>query len=254
MNLSFSSNQKILTHTQIGKKIFEVSHKQYVSGLLDKTLQYEMEVTLLGQAAAGVTGYEIDRKNVLIDKEEPNTVFEILAMECGKALFPLRFSVDEKGNVVTIYEYPKVLERWEIIKSQLLNYYEGDMAVSYIKCNDSNLKNIETLKKMLRNQLFGYFFFNPLIKKNAENKQSVIWKTAPFMDFEGEIQMNNAQENVNTTELILESDSPFIKITAQYTFDEKNKSIDSCKASIVQDNDTKIELSFIAKQAEVSQN
>lgn len=253
MNLSFSSNKKILTNTQIGKKVFEVNHKQYVGNLLDKTLQYEMEVTLLGQVTAGVSGYEIDRKNVLIDNEEPNTVFEMLAMECGKALFPLRFSVDEKGNIVTIYEYPKVVERWEIIKNQLLNYYEGDMALSYIKCNDNNLKSIETLKKMLRNQLFGYFFFNPLVKKHSVI-DSVIWKTAPFMDFEGDIQMNVVQENLNATDLILESDSPFIKIIAQYTFDEKNKSIDSCTASIVQDNDTKIELSFIAKQAEVSQN
>lgn len=254
MDLSFSSNKKVSENLKMGKKIFEVSHKQYSKGLLQKTLHYEIEVALLGHVTGLVKGYELDRKNVLIENEEPSAIFDSLALECGKALFPMRFSVDAKGDIVQIYEYPRFLERWELIKNQLLDYYEGDMAVNYIKCNDNNLKNIESLKKLFKNQLFNYFFFNPIDKKQIDYKGFTIWKTAPFMDFEGDILMNLVHENSNSSELILQSDSPFIKIKAHYTFDEKNKSTDSCKASIVQDNDTTIELSFITKQAEVSQN
>lgn len=254
MNLSFSSDKKVSENPLVGKKVFEVIHKQYISGLLNKSLQYEMEVSLLGHVTALIKGYEIDRKNLLIDNEEPSGVFDSLALACGNALYPVRFSIDEKGDVVQVYEYPRLIERWEAIKNQLLNYYEGDMAVNYIQCNDRNLKNIESLKKLFKNQLFHYFFFNPIEKRQIEQKGSAIWKTAPFMDFDGDILMNIVPEYSNAGDLMLQSDSPFIKIKAQYTFDEKNKSIDSCKASIVQDNDTTIELSFITKQAEVSQN
>lgn len=254
MDLSFSSDKKVSENLEVSKKFFEVSHKQYLSGLLQKTLHYEMEVSLLGHVTALVKGFEIDRKNLLIDNEEPGAVFDSLALECGNALFPMRFSVDEKGDIVQIYEYPRLIERWEVIKDRLLNYYEGDMAVNYIKCNNNNFKSIESLKRLLKNQLFNYFFLNPIEKKQIEHKGFVVWKAAPFMDFEGDILMNFVSENNNIGELILQSESPFIDIKVHYTFDEKNKSIDSCKASIVQDNDTTIELSFITKQAEVSQN
>ncbi len=254
MDLSFSSDKKVSKKPFVGKKTFEVIHKQYVSGLLHNTLQYEMEVALLGHVTALIKGYEIDRKNLLVNNEEPSAVFDELALACGKALYPIRFSVDDKGDVVQIYEYPRLIERWEAIKSQLLNYYEGDMAVNYIKCNDNNIRNNDSLKSLLKNQLFNYLFFSPIDKKSIEHKGFAIWKTAPFMDFEGDILMNVVPESSNAGELMLQSDSPFIKIKAHYTFDEKNKSIDSCKASIVQDNDTTIELSFITKQAEVSQN
>lgn len=253
MRLSYQP-EKLPTQTQSVKKVFEVIHKQYTENLLEKTLQYDMEVTLLGQVSTETFGYEMDRTNLLIDNEEPNTVFEQLAVECGKALFPIRFSANQEGDVVHIYNYENILERWQIIKKGLLNYYEGDMAVSYIKCNNDNLKNQEIIKKLITNQLFAYFFLNPLEENSQDDNTAVIWKTAPFMDFEGIIPMQKVIKNDVPGELVLQSDSPFIKIEAKYTFDERNKSIDSCTSSIVQDDKTKIELSFITKQVEVSQN
>ncbi|WP_136667877.1 hypothetical protein [Flavobacterium sp. H122] len=251
MGLLFQSDKRMSTSSQTGKKVFEVNQQQFQGGLLDKTLQYEMEVTLLGQSNNTDFGYEIDRRNLLIDNEEPNTVFEQLAFECGKAIFPLRFTIDKNGVIKQLYEYPKVVERWLVIKEQLLNYYEGDMAVNYIKCTDQNLKNMDTIKQLIKNQLFVYFFFNPLQNTVTE---PLVWKTAPFMDFEGNITMLKATDSEGSGELVLQSDSPFININAKYTFDEKNKSIDSCNASIVQDNDSEIKLSFIAKQVEVLSN
>lgn len=254
MGLLFHSDKKQDTPVQTNKKVFEVHQQQWQSGLLDKTLQYDMEVTLLGQSNNTDFGYEIDRRNILIDNEEPNTVFEQLAFECGQAIFPLRFTIDKAGVIKQFYEYSKVIERWTVIKDQLLNYYEGDMAVNYIMRTDQNLKNADTIKQLIKNQLFVYFYFNPIGHNLEVNTNSLSWKTAPFMDFEGEITMVKASGTEGSGELVLQSDSPFITIHAKYTFDDRNKSIDSCSASILQDNESEIKLSFIAKQIEVLSN
>ena len=254
MGILFHSDKNMQIQVQTTKKIFEVHQQQLQFGLLDKIIQYDMEVTFLGQSNNTDFAYEIDRKNMLIDNHEPNTVFEQLAFECGQAIFPLRFTIDTSGEIKQFYEFSKVIERWTIIKNQLLSYYEVDMAVNYIMRTDQNLKNVNTIKQLIKNQLFVYFYFNPIQQKSTTTTTPLIWKTAPFMDFEGEITMVKEVDTEGSGELIVQSDSPFITIHAKYTFDDRNKSIDSCSASIVQYNESEIKLSFIAKQIEVLSN
>jgi hypothetical protein len=247
----FDKNTEV---TCVTSKLFEVRQQQFTNGFLEKTLQYEMKVALLGTSNSTDFGYEIDRQNLLIDNVEPNTVFEQLAYECGQIIFPLRFSIDKSGTIKQLYEYTKLIKRWNDIKERLLTYYEGDMAVNYILRMDHNLNHIETTKELLRNQLFIFFYFSPLPTYPLLKKDSLIWKTAPFMDFVGEIKMVTTTHAEENEPIHLQSDSPFITINATYTFDEYKKSIDSCNASIVQDNELEIKLSFIAKQIEVLSN
>lgn len=253
MRLLFDMHKN--TETTAGTtKTFEVHQQQFQYGLLEKTLQYEMKVSLLGGSTSTDFGYEIDCQNLLIDNVEPNTVFEQLAHDCGQIIFPLRFSIDKSGTIKHLYEYTKVLERWHELKERLLNYYEGDMAVNYILRMDRNLHHIETLKQLLRNQLFFYFYFSPLPSYPLSYNDFLLWKTAPFMDFEGEIKMVTTTHVEENEPVRLQSDSPYISIDATYTFDEFRKSIDSCKAQIVQENELSIQFSYITKQHDVSSN
>ncbi|HKX86918.1 MAG TPA: hypothetical protein VJL37_09605 [Flavobacterium sp.] len=258
MNSLINQEKIFVLHPKTGTKTFEVMHRQYSGDWVDKSIQYEMEVTLLNNVNQNGFVYQINRKNLLIDGSEPDIVFDQLACECGNALFPLKFLVNNLGEIEQIFEHQQMVERWETIKEKLVDYYEGDTALNYIKLTDKNIKNPDVIKRMMYNHLFVYFFFKPLYGFYQDDKLNTIWKPAPFMDFTVDIPMKNTlvkkkdesnETGISNDELYIEmeSDSDVIEIKGKYTFNQKNKSIDSCEGSILMDGKEEIKLTFITK-------
>lgn len=252
MNLLEDSKKMFVLHPKPGTKTFEVIQRQFSGDWVDKTIQYEMEVALLNNVNQNGFVYEIDRKNLLIDGSVPDLVFDQLAFDCGNALFPMKFLVSSLGEVEQIFEHEQMLQRWEIIKEQLINYYEGDTALEYIKMTDSNIKNFDVLKSMMQNHLFIYFFFKSLYGFYQDDKLNTIWKPAPFMDFTIDIPMKYTlvkMNNESNDEVYIEmqSESEFIDIYGKYTFHPKNNSLVSCEGTMTLSGKEEIKLTFITK-------
>ena len=257
---SLINQEKIfLLHPKAGTKTFEVVHRQFSGDWVDKAVQYEMEVSLLNHVNQNGFVYEINRKNLLIDGTEPDIVFDQLACECGNALFPLKFLVNSLGEIEQIFEHLQMVQRWEAIKDKLVNYYEGDIALNYIKQTDINIKNPDVIRRMMQNHLFVFFFFKPLYGFYQDNKTKTIWKPAPFMDFTADIPMKQIlmkEKSVNNDPDIIsdkvsievQSDSDGIEINGKYTFNPQNNSIDSCEGTMLLDGKEEIKLTFITKQ------
>jgi hypothetical protein len=109
---SLINQEKIFVlHPKTETKTFEVMHRQYSGDWVDKTIQYEMEVTLLNNVNQNGFVYQINRKNLLIDGSEPDIVFDQLACECGNALFPLKFLVNNLGEIEQVFEHQQMVER-----------------------------------------------------------------------------------------------------------------------------------------------
>ncbi|MCL9805302.1 hypothetical protein NAT51_07205 [Flavobacterium amniphilum] len=257
---SLINQEKIFVlHPKPGNKTFEVTHRQFSGDWVDKTIQYELEVSLLNNVNQNGFVYVIDRKNLLIDGSAPDTVFDQLACDCGNALFPMKFLVNSLGEIEQIFEHQQMVERWEIIKNKLINYYEGDTALDYIKLSDSNIRNTGVLKKMMQNHLFVYFFFKPLYGFYQDNKTVTKWKPAPFMDFSFDIPMKQTlvkrkKENNDTDEISddvfieIQSDSDVIAINGVYTFNPKDNSLVSCEGTMLLEGKKEIKLTFMTKQ------
>jgi hypothetical protein len=259
MNSLINQEKIFVLHPKTGTKTFEVIHRQYSGDWVDKTIQYEMEVALMNNVNQNGFVYEINRKKLLINGGEADTVFDQLACECGNTLFPLKFLVNSLGEIEQIFEHQKMVERWETIKDKLVNYYEGDAALNYIKLTDKNIKNPDIIKRMMQNHLFVYFFFKPLYGFYQDNKANAIWKPAPFMDFTFDIPMKQTlvkkksesnDEGISTDEVYIEmqSDSDVIEINGKYAFNPKDNSVVSFEGTMLQEGNDEIKLTFITKQ------
>lgn len=259
MNSIEDSTKLFVLHPKPGIKTFEVIHRQYSGDWVDKTIQYEMQVTLLNNVSQNGFVYELDRKNLLIDGSTPDLVFDQLAFDCGNALFPLKFLVTSLGEIEQIFEHEKMLQRWEIIKNKLINYYEGDTALEYIQMTDTNIKNSNLLKSIMQNHLFVYFFFKPLYGHYQDNTKVTQWKAAPFMDFSIDIPMQQVlvkKKGVNNDEIVtkdeihieIQSESEWIDMYGKYTFHPKDNSLVSCEASMVLSGNEEIKLTMNSKQ------
>lgn len=252
-------------HPKVGTKTFEVIHRQFSGNWVNKVIQYDMEVALLNNLNPNQFVYEINRNKLLIDGSEPDAVFDQLACDCGNALFPLKFLVNRFGEIEQIYEHQLMVERWESIKERLVNYYEGEAALDYIKLMNTNIKNPEIVKSMMQNHLFVYFLFKPIYGFYEDNKVMTNWKAAPFMDFKKDIPMTqilvkekNESDNKeifnDEVQIEIQSDSDVIEINGKYTFDPKNNSIDSCEAILLMDGKKEIKLTFVTKQEKIVSN
>ena len=259
MNSLINQEKIFVLHPKVGTKTFEVIHRQFSGDWVDKTIQYEMEVSLLNNVNQNGFVYEINRKNLLIDGSEPDTVFDQLACECGDALFPLKFLVNSSGEIEQIFEHAQMIQRWEPIKSRLINYYEGDAALNYIKLSDNNIKKPDMLKKMMQNHLFVYFYFKPLFGFYQDNKTMTKWKSASFMDFDADIPIKQTlikrkRENNNSGEfnedvlIEIQSDSDNIEIKGIYTFNSKDNSLVSFEGTMLLEGKEEIKLTFMANQ------
>jgi hypothetical protein len=259
MNSLINQKKIFVLHPKTGAKTFEVIHRQYSGDWVNKTIQYEMEVALMNNVNQNGFVYEINRKSLLIDGSEPDTVFDQLACECGNALFPLKFLVNSLGEIEQIFEHQKMVERWETIKDKLVNYYEGDAALNYIKLTDKNIKNPDIIKRMMQNHLFVYFFFKPLYGFYQDNKVNAIWKPASFMDFTFDIPMKQTlvkkksesnKEGISNDQVYIEiqSDSDVIEINGKYAFNPKDNSVVSFEGTMQQERNDEIKLTFITKQ------
>lgn len=166
--------------------------------------------------------FEINREKAMsVNGSPPASMINELGAKSAEVLYPLKIVVDEFGEWIDIYNYDEIETRWEIIKKEVLDYYEGELTQAYIDSIERTLKNSDTLLKSLRSDYFLRTFFAGIHVKYTANHS-----------FKNEISfpLENEEEAVFEVEQKIApilDDSDFIKI------EQKGHYVDSLGYSIL---------------------
>lgn len=114
--------------------------------------------------------FEITRSvNLFIDDNAPDKMIDELSSKIVAVLYPLKIVVDEFGKWIDIHNYDEIVSRWKDKKSEILDYYEGEVVKSYIEHTEYVLENSKRLLASLRYDYFLNTFFNGIhLKYTAE--------------------------------------------------------------------------------------
>ncbi len=125
------------------------------------TLRFESSVKWLGADPKGFHFFEIDRlSKISINNAEPDTIMEELAVKTAEVLYPLQIIVDDTGKWIDIHNYKEIVDRWETTKSEVLDYYEGEVADIYVEHTENSLTTRKVLMASFRSDLFLRTLFN----------------------------------------------------------------------------------------------
>lgn len=151
--------------------------------------------------------FEINRaSDIYINGKIPDTMMDGLAAKTAEVLYPLKIVVDEFGKWVDIYNHAEIESRWGKIKSEILDYYEGEVVEKYIEHVERTLESSERVLSSLRSDYFLRAFFNGIhagytadyefekdlsfpLQKETESVFRVQHKMAPNLDDTGYIRI-----------------------------------------------------------------
>lgn len=181
-----NENYKIQYTSEVGDEIDVTEMKVSVKWLASDDNKYHL--------------FEINRApTIYINGEMPDSIMSELSAKSAEVLYPLKIVVDGYGKWIDIYNYDEVESRWENIKNEILEYYEGEVAEAYIEHTEIALENSDTLLEALRSDYFLRAYFNGIhveynsnysfndevsfpLEKDEESIFKVQQKVAPYLD------------------------------------------------------------------------
>ncbi|WP_395074523.1 hypothetical protein [Flavobacterium sp.] len=110
--------------------------------------------------------YEIDNKS----NADPNvllTMMDELNFEVAKALYPLEILVNDNGNWIGIYNFRKIFMRWEVLKQNILDEFEGEEIDKRILFYDKVFQNEIQLTALLQKDIFLKVYFNGIFANHT---------------------------------------------------------------------------------------
>ena len=180
------------------------------------TLNFEVNVKWVAIDKNGFHLFEINRSSpIYINNTEPDTIMDELAAKTAQILYPLQVVVDSSGKWVDVYNYNEIVHRWDKLKSELLEYYEGEVTRTHVNHTDKYIQPKANLQIALNSDYFLRAFFNgihvaytpeytfennvtfPLVKEE-EALFIVQQKVAPYLDESSCIKVEQKGDYVDT--------------------------------------------------------
>jgi len=183
------------------KYTFEVGHQVDVT-------EMAIDVKWLATDKNSYHLFEITRSKIVhINGLPPQSLIEKLGAKNAEMLYPLKIVVDKFGKWVDIYNYDEIESRWENIKNEILDYYEGELTEACIDYTEKNLRDSDTLLRSLRSDYFFRTFFNGIhvgytadyafknevsfpLEEDEEAIFEVTQKISPFLDGDGFVKVD----------------------------------------------------------------
>ncbi|MEO8254825.1 MAG: LysM domain-containing protein [Flavobacterium sp.] len=158
--VNLGNNYKLPFSPERTDKSYKV---KYASTIGDKSdvIELKINVKWIAVDANKYHLFEINRaSDIYINDRLPDNMMSGLAAKTAEVLYPLEIVVDKFGKWIDIYNYTEIDSRWGKIKSEILDYYEGEVVEGYIEHTEYVLENSDRLLESLRSDYFLRTFFN----------------------------------------------------------------------------------------------
>lgn len=131
-------------------------------GSVINSIKYQLDVRWLALEDLNHI-IEINRISAIyINNSEPDLMADELAIKVARVLYPLSLVVTRENGIVGIHNFAEIQERWQDIRQNLRDYYEGEILEKYLSLNDKVLQNEGSLLSSLKNDWFLHTYFNKI--------------------------------------------------------------------------------------------
>lgn len=160
----------IMFQDELGRKHFEI-HK------IDKTYVNNQELTLL---------------------------LDQLAEKCYETIFPLRLIKENDLTPIQITNRNDVLYRWNSTRSEIEEYFKGDLSVKYCDKFDEIINNEILLNQYLQNDVFIFYFtqLKTILGKSYSNNYQHDIPIQPTLELPFVTKETFIADNVNEDDLV----------------------------------------------------
>lgn len=135
-----------------------------------ETIKYEINLRYIRQQE-GEKVFELNRiSKIYINDEEADAIADVLAVKVAQVLYPLQILIDEKGSFSGIANYEQIKQRWETVKENIYDEYEGEWVEKYIELNEEVLNEKESIEFSLLSDYFIRTYFNGIYTDYPEKK------------------------------------------------------------------------------------
>lgn len=156
-------------------------YQDFENEKLIKELHYEVEINCEISDTSNDFIFEINRKQIYINQQEPDLLVEQMLDKCSKALFPIKIIPANDGTLYEIYNHNEIVKRWQSLKEHLGTYYYSEIAYKILNKVQKLILNKDALEKSLNQDWFFHLYFSPLyIEYPLEKPQTYNWKSPVF--------------------------------------------------------------------------
>ena len=185
------------------------------------TIKYEISVRWIGKEDKNHY-IEINKiSDTCINDQEPDLMFDILAVKAASALYPLQLIVTSSDGIVGINNVADIQKRWENTKQEIRKYYSSDVLEKYLRLNDKTLQSEETLLRSLRNDWFLHAYFNRIYQPYGREYSFTNHILAPFV-----FDSNGVEYTIQQTINPIIDEQGFVKIEMKGEFSDERSLID----------------------------
>ncbi|WP_299243011.1 hypothetical protein [uncultured Aquimarina sp.] len=147
-------------------------------------IQYKIDLVFKKETEEGNFVIEIQRQELYINEKKASSSTDLLVEQCGEALYPLEIKIDKNFKFLGVFNHGVIVKRWEYLKKEIQNSFEGDFADSLINETSKIISDADAIKrKLIENDWFYILFFNPVGIRNFKqrfplipNKKGVAYK------------------------------------------------------------------------------
>lgn len=136
------------------------------------TVKEEINVKFIKKDKYNFSLIEINRiSQVYVDGKEADTMADELAEKTAEVFYPLQVVIDTKGELVAIYNFEDIRNRWQKVKRKVLKDFQGEILHEALLRFEDKLQNNEIIFDSLSKDWFLKVFFNNL---NIEYTQNLV--------------------------------------------------------------------------------
>ncbi|MBL4746275.1 MAG: hypothetical protein JKY08_07890 [Flavobacteriaceae bacterium] len=136
-------------------------------------VHYECEVVFLKKDIYNCFYFSIHKKQIYINEKLPDIVFDELASQCGRTIYPIEVKISSYGVLMDITNHEEIKERWSNKKKTLAKYYKGKEVTTLFEKMDVTIASYTKLMTVLKKEWFIVLFFSPIHAGYGRPKSSI---------------------------------------------------------------------------------
>lgn len=126
--------------------------------------------------------FSINRSEVLLNQAlASNFVAADLAAQCGSVIYPLQVVIGDTGDIMSVWNYKEIVQRWHTQELKLHQLFSGEEAEDYIAATAATINDPALFLQSLRRDLFLTVYFK-LLYAGRRAVQQVAYPLVPFAD------------------------------------------------------------------------
>ncbi|MBC5837478.1 hypothetical protein [Flavobacterium muglaense] len=178
----FIGNNRTLRHSGFYETSkYGYQYKYYDNEKFISEVHYEVEISCTKHKDSNGFIYKIDRKQIYINKNEPDLLVEQLLDRCAKVIFPLKLVVTKEGKLSKIENHNEIVERWQQIKKEIASYYYSKVSYQILNIVQRNILNEDMLLQSLKKDWLFHLYFQELYSEYSIGKPHInIWESPIF--------------------------------------------------------------------------